>query len=390
MSLTPPASLFAAPLWASAFRPFFVLGLLYGIGALSAALIAGDINSHGHALRHGHEMIFGFTGAIVAGVVLTALPSWAGTPEIRHGRLAFLVALWLAGRLVMLARLGGPVALLLDCALFPAMAAMLAPQLARVANKWYLLALPGLLLLAGANALFHLAADAAAAGAALKLAVYVLMGLYVLKSGVFIPVFTSNVLLAQGRAAVARHAGLEAAALLAIAALASADLTGAPGPWVAALALLAGAINAARLGRWRGWRVLSEPIVFNMQLGIAWLTLALFLRAAALLAPALPAGAWLHAFTVGGLGHCMIALMTRVVLKHTGRPLLLAPAIRLAYALMFAAAVTRLLWAVAPDVRALLSVSTLLWIAAFAIYLWLYGAMMCKPSLPQEPRPARA
>ena len=374
---------FSAPLWGSAFRPFFLLGVLYGLGAMAAAFLVGDINIHGHVLRHGHEMIFGFTGAIVCGVVLTALPSWAGTAEIGGGRLAFLVALWAAGRLVMLARIGGPAALLVDCALFPALAAMLAPQLARADNKWYLLALPGLLLLAGANLMFHLAADAAAAGAALKLAVYVLMMLYVLKSGVFIPVFTSNVLLARGEAAIERHAGLEAAAVLGIAALALADLTAAAPGWIGALGLVACAVNALRLWRWRGWRVSAEPIVFNMQLGIAWLTLALGLRAAAALSPALPTGAWLHVFTVGGLGHCMIALMTRVVLKHTGRPLRLPPAIRVAYALMFAAAATRLLWSLGAAPRLLLSASSLLWIAAFAIYLGLFGAMLWRPSLPR-------
>jgi uncharacterized protein involved in response to NO len=50
-------------------------------------------------LVHGHEFIFGFAAAIIFGVVITALPSWAGTEEIDGGRLALLVALWLAGRI---------------------------------------------------------------------------------------------------------------------------------------------------------------------------------------------------------------------------------------------------------------------------------------------------
>ena len=39
------------------------------------------------------------------------------------------------------------------------------------------------------------------------------------------------------------------------------------------------------------------------------------------------ARAWLHAFTVGALGSAMIGLMTRVALRHTGRPLALPGAI---------------------------------------------------------------
>ena len=49
-------------------------------------------------LVHGHEFVFGFAAAIIFGVVLTALPSWAGTAEVDGGRLKLLVALWLAGR----------------------------------------------------------------------------------------------------------------------------------------------------------------------------------------------------------------------------------------------------------------------------------------------------
>ncbi|MBL8655735.1 MAG: NnrS family protein [Altererythrobacter sp.] len=52
---------------------------------------------------HRHEMLFGFVGAIVAGFLLTAIPNWTGRPPIAGGPLAALFALWLAGRLVLLA-----------------------------------------------------------------------------------------------------------------------------------------------------------------------------------------------------------------------------------------------------------------------------------------------
>ena len=54
-------------------------------------------------LWHGHEMTFGFAGAIICATVLTALPGWARTPEIVGAPLAGLVALWLAGRIAFLA-----------------------------------------------------------------------------------------------------------------------------------------------------------------------------------------------------------------------------------------------------------------------------------------------
>jgi uncharacterized protein involved in response to NO len=91
-----------ASLRASAFRPFYFLGALYAPLLVAAWLGAylglwnlptGEVPLK---LQHGHEFIFGFAAAIIAGIVLTALPSWAGTEEIRGGRLMLLVALWLA------------------------------------------------------------------------------------------------------------------------------------------------------------------------------------------------------------------------------------------------------------------------------------------------------
>ncbi len=381
-------NLYSAPLWAAAFRPFFLLGIPCGLAvmtvAFAAPLVAFD------RLWHGHEMVFGFAGAIVSGIVLTALPSWAGTPEIKGRRLALLVALWLAGRLALASPLLPPwLTAVVDCALFPVMAAMLAPQLARVPNRWYLLALPGLLALAIANLVFHLGlitGNAVRQSLGLHLGVYVLLVLYILKSGVFIPVFTSNEL--AGRSpAIERHLGLEVAAVLSIVALGWMDLGGWPRAWVGGVGLAAFAINAVRLARWHGWRVAAAPLVFGLHLGIAFLVLALGLRAAAAFTPLVAAEAWLHAFTVGGIGLCMIMLLPRVALRHTGRPLRLPPAMHLAYAAMLVAAALRLAWSfvAAPwPAERLLQASALAWVASFVLYLWLFGPMLWRPSLPRS------
>jgi hypothetical protein len=107
----PPGAAMLSPLWASAFRPFYFLGAPYApllIAAwLGAYLGFWSLPAGGVPLKllHGHEFIFGFAAAIITGIVLTALPSWAGTEEI-GGRLMLLVALWLAGRIAFWARPG--------------------------------------------------------------------------------------------------------------------------------------------------------------------------------------------------------------------------------------------------------------------------------------------
>ncbi|MCL4682668.1 MAG: NnrS family protein [Rhodocyclaceae bacterium] len=383
------------PLLSSAFRPFYFLGTLYA-ALLTAAWLGAwlghwDVPSVGTPLRlwHGHEMLFGFAAAIIAGIVLTALPSWAGTEEIRGGRLALLVLLWLAGRIAFWAApwLPPPAPAIADLLLFPAIFLMVAPQLARATNRLYLLLLPILLTLAAANAVFHygiLAANAHLAGLGLRGAIYAIIVLFVLKGGVLTPIFTGNALREKGRGDQAPfNVELEVLAVGVVLLLAALDLAGAPSPWTGLAALACAGVHAVRTARWRGWRLPDVPLVFVMHLGFAWLVFAFLLKAAADLAGLVPEAAWMHAFTVGGLGLMMLGLMTRVALRHTGRPLVVPGAMKLAYAMMFAAALLRLAatvhglgaWAVA--------LAVVLWGLTFLVYFAVFGALLVRPSLPR-------
>ncbi len=384
-----------APLWSSAFRPFYLLGAAYGPLLMLAWLgaYAGMWNQPGADLSswlwHGHEMLFGFAAAIISGVVLTALPSWAGTAEITGRRLALLVGLWLAGRLALLLPLPALPGAVLDCALFPVMALFLLPQLLRLQNRYYLWLLPVLAGLFAANVVFHagrILGDEALASLGLRLAIHAIILLYVLKGGILTPIFTGNALRERVRGGdIPFMLWLDALAVLSVLALALADLAGLPAAWTGAAALLACLVHAARLMRWRGWRVADIPLLLVMHLAYAWLVLAFALKAAAELSGRLPEDAWLHAFTVGALGMMMLGLMTRVVLHHTGRALQLPPPIVFAYGLMFASAALRVSVTLCTLGTSWLTLSMLLWSAPFVIYLWLFGAMLWRPSLPRKP-----
>ncbi|MCB1892234.1 MAG: NnrS family protein, partial [Rhodocyclaceae bacterium] len=302
------------PIWSSAFRPFYFLGALYAplLAAvwLGAYLGIGEVPSVGTPLRlwHGHEMLFGFSAAIITGIVLTALPSWAGTEEIRGGRLVLLVVLWLAGRIAFWAAPWLPplAPAIVDALLFPAVFLMVAPQLMRAANRLYLLLLPILLALAAANAVYHygiFAANAALAGQGLRGAIYSIIVLYVLKGGVLTPIFTGNALREKGRGEQAPfNVELEMLAVGVVLLLAALDLAGAPSLWIGMAALICALVHGARAARWKGWRLPDVPLVFVMHLGFAWLVFAFALKAAAELTGIVPEAAWVHAFTVGSLG----------------------------------------------------------------------------------------
>jgi uncharacterized protein involved in response to NO len=388
----------SSPIWSSAFRPFYFLGALYAPLLVMAWLAAflglwslpsGELPLK---LQHGHEFIFGFAAAIITGIVLTALPSWAGTEEIRGRRLMLLVALWLAGRIAFWASpwLPPPLPALIDCLLFPAIFAMLAPQLLRAANRLYLLLLPILFALFVANVIYHhglVTANHTQAWAALRLAIYAIIVLYVLKGGVLAPIFTGNALREKGRGTLAPcNMKLEIAATGALLLLAALDLGAAPAAWTGAAALACALLHAWRCARWKGWLVADVPLVLVMHLGFAWLVLAFALKAAAELTGIVPEAAWLHAFTVGSLGLMMLGLMTRVSLRHTGRPLEVPAAMRVAYVLMFVAALLRLAATVHDLGSAVIALSAGLWAAAFALYFVVFWKVLVTPSAPRNPQ----
>ena len=392
----------ALPLLASAFRPFYLLGALYApllaVGGIAAFAGVVDLEaSLGHVLWHGHEMLFGFAAAIVVGTLLTALPSWAGTPETSGGALAALVLAWLGGRIAFWGApwLPAGVVAIADGLLWPLLLALLAAPVWRAPKRLYRLLLPIVAALALANIAYHaavLAGDAARAERALRTAVWALVVLYTLKGGLLTPIFTGNALRAHGRGEQARFAmPLEALALALLVALAAADLLAAAAPVTGTLAAACALVHGVRVARWQGWRVADQPLLPAMHLGFACLLAAFALKAVASFTGLVPEAAWLHAFTVGALGLMMLALMTRVSLRHTGRAIDAAPpAMRAAAVLMFIAAALRLAATVHGLGSAVVALAAGLWALAFVAYLLRFAGVLVAPSLPRRGRSGAA
>jgi uncharacterized protein involved in response to NO len=370
------------PLWSSGFRPFFLAGAAYGPIALALGYLWP------RPLWHAHEMLFGFAAALVCGVLLTALPSWSGGREVRGTPLAALAALWLAGRLALAGApwLPAPLVMLADCALFPLLGWILGRTVSRARRELFYWTVLPLAALAAANIAYHAAlargADAEARWA-LQLALHALMFLFTLYGGLFIPAFTRRWLHDRGEHAAAILMPLEYATALVMLVFAVSDLLGASPAWMALAALAAAAVHAWRFARWRGWKTASEPLLWCIHLGYAWLIAALVLRAAAELSSLVPREAWIHAFTLGAYGMLKIGLLTRVALRHTGRPLRASRAMQGAFLLVLAAALLRLAYSVHELGPWALAASALAWSAAFLIYLARHGGMLLRPSLPR-------
>src|SRR5688572_2246223 len=102
----PPPPSRRCALWELGFRPFYLLASVFA--ALSVGLWALQFSGLitraylGGALWHAHEMVFGFTLAVVVGFLFTAGRNWSNLPTPTGAALAALAALWLAARVLVL------------------------------------------------------------------------------------------------------------------------------------------------------------------------------------------------------------------------------------------------------------------------------------------------
>jgi hypothetical protein len=104
-----------------------------------------------------HVLVYGYVPSIVAGFLLTAIPNWTGSLPVTGGPLLALVATWAAGRLAILAsaRIGAPLAALVDLLFLGCLAGVIARKIAagRNVRNVKILALVAPLLVG--NAAFH-------------------------------------------------------------------------------------------------------------------------------------------------------------------------------------------------------------------------------------------
>jgi len=384
-------------LFARGFRPFFLLAAAHAavVVPLWVAVIHGELAAPawiGPSVWHAHEMLFGFCTAAIAGFLLTSVPVWTGTLAVAGPRLAGLAALWLAGRAAMLAAGHAPLLVaLVDLAFLPALAAAIAPAIYRSGARRNFGIPLVLLVLAAGNACVYAEALGSApgtAGVGLRLGVDLVALLVVVIGGRIVPAFTTNALRRSNAATEARApAWAEHVAVPAFLVFAAADVVwpGSRGSGMAAG--LAAVVLAGRMSGWRSLHVLGDPLLGSLHLGQAWVVAGLACLAASDLAAVWPRSVAVHAFTAGAFGTMILAVMTRVALGHTGRPLSAPRSAVVAYVLVTLGALLRTAGvAVLPGASFLaLTLAGVLWSGAFVVFLTGYAGVLISPRVDGKP-----
>ena len=376
-------------LFALGFRPFYLLASVFA--ALSIPLWALQFSGLlGHAylagpLWHAHEMLFGFTLAVIVGFLFTAGRNWTNLPTPSGWQLAALALLWVAARVLVLTPYA--VAAAVANVAFPLAAAIalgIPFYKAKSKRNYFFVGLLALLAVAaGFIHLGQLGVIDAAPLPGIRIALDVVLFILAVMGGRVIPMFTNN---GVPGAAAARKPHVEKAALGLTLALGAADLLGLAGWPVALVAAAACIAHGTRWALWQPWKTRRVPLVWVLHLAYAWIPVHLLLRALGELGVVTPSLAT-HALTVGAVGGLIIGMMTRTARGHTGRPLKADRYETACYVAVALAAAVRVgvpLLQPAWTLGAVLASATL-WSAGFGLYAVRYWPVLSRPRIDGRP-----
>jgi uncharacterized protein involved in response to NO len=376
--------IFDYPLFALGFRAFFIMA---GLAALILivfwnALFNGTLTTVHYfpdSYWHAHEMLLGYSVAVIAGFLLTAVKNWTGKPTITGDQLATLCLLWLYGRILPFyaGLLPDTLIALVDFAFVPALAYQVSKPIIEAKQYKNLFFIGLLMLLAIGNGLIHaeilgLQENSAAAGIQLVVATIIILILII--AGRVFPFFTERGIPGT---LIIKNPILDNASVASAVIVFALQIVGVSGTLLALAASITVAVNIARLSGWYVQRIRYVPLLWVLYLGYVWIILGFFLTVLAAYQVVLPSLA-LHAFTLGGIGVLTLGMMARVSLGHTGRALKATNAIAIAFILINVAALFRVLLPIAMPIwyETLIYISTLSWLAAFSLFIFVYSPIL--------------
>lgn len=365
------------------FRPFFLFAGIWAALALSIWVTALATGQHLPSRMFGadwhiHEMVFGYSSAVMAGFLLTAIPNWTGRMPVVGWPVAALVGLWIAGRLaIALSDFLHPfIAALIDVGFLVVFGVVIAREILAGKNWRNLKVLGLVLVLTIANVLFHWESynSQAYSGYGVRLGIGTVIFLIMLIGGRVIPSFTRNWMARHGVDAFPIANNRFDTIAMGFSGLAIMAWVAAPAfLGTQALSLIAAALHTIRLARWFGWRTLKEPLVTILH--VAYLFIPLGFAMLALGDPLqIP-----HAWMVGAVGGMTMAMMTRVSLGHSGRALQSNAGIVTIYTAILTAAIFRITSEVFPTIDALLYISATAWIFGFLAFVVIYMPILAGP-----------
>lgn len=385
------------PLFRLGFRPLFLFG------ALSAVLLIGWWTYYWTALTmggssiasewqpvggavwwHAHEMVFGFTTAIIGGFLLTAVRNWTGIATITGKPLMVLALLWVTTRLSLalgpMLSMDARVVLLIDELYFFGLILAVGHPIIKAKMWRNLMFVPILLAFAVLNALSYssvlgLSGLENFSISAIHAGVFLIVLIIAIIGGRVLPFFTANGL---GIPKTDSIPALDAISILSLVTLVGCALYGfsdLPSWGLAGLAFIAGIANLIRLVRLKFWLCFRVSLLWSLHLFYSFIPIGLIALGFYAMGVIDSLSLVLHLMTVGAIGGMILSMITRVSLGHTGRPLKASKALSVAFGLLFFSVMARsVLPLILPASLAtgILWAGTL-WVIAFGVFVVIHG-----------------
>jgi uncharacterized protein involved in response to NO len=373
------------------FRPFFLaagifsivsIGLWMGVYVFGLSIpLSGLSIIHWHA----HEMIYGYTLAVVAGFLLTAVKNWTGVQTIQYTQLKLLFSLWVAARICML--MGTQwiyLAALFDlsfnlwlfiAALTPVVRVKQWKQ-AGIISKLSLLGISNLLFYLGVIGVFQLGVYwGVFGGLYLLIALVLTMGRRVMpffiEKGVGYPVKLKN----------SRLLDLSTLILFLLFTLDEVFIRAGMTPYISAILFF---VTSLRLYNWHTPGLWKVPLLWGLYSAFMSINMGFALFAATAFTSSITSSLALHAMAFGGIGVITLSMMSRITLGHTGHDVNQPSAwIALAQWLLVLGVTARVILPIfLPQYYVyLIALSQGLWIGAFIIFVSVNFPLLSKPRI---------
>ena len=384
------------PLFRLAFRPFFIGAAIYAVISIALWGMFWAGNSHvsqfmyGNPLWwHSHEMLFGFSGAVIVGFLLTAVQTWTGQTGVKGAKLAFLFSLWLIARLGLMVATPSYVWMIIDCAWIIVATLFLAMPIIKVKQWRNLFFVPVLIMFTLLNIKYHLMVlkvipyDLKATA---LMTLTIIAAIVIVVGGRVIPFFTSR---GTKTETITRIPMLEYAALIPIWILLIFTLfpVTVPSSLLAATYLIAAVTNLVRMCRWRSFKTITVPLLWSLHgaylsmiIGLAWL-------GGSYINHSMNPTIGIHIIAIGGIGAMILAMMARVSLGHTGRKLQIGRWMIIAFISLLGSLLARTLFVVVMPVATIDAyvISAVLWVIAFTIFAIVYFPVLTKARVDGHP-----
>lgn len=381
--------------WSRGFRPFFTGAAIFAVVTMAIWLA---VYRFGYQLElqglsvfqwHAHEMLYGYSMAVIAGFLLTAAWNWTNEKTASGAGLALIFILWILARALLVHGTSYIVyAAAADLAFMAGLAIAVARPIIKVRQQRQAMVLLLIFLLATANILFYLGVTGVIdQGVRLGIqgGLYLVLGLVLFMGRRVIPFFAERGVGYPVELKNSRRNDIATFILFPAFLISEVffprHFTGA---------MLAGGLlisNSIRLNGWHTLGIWQKPLLWGLFASFLMINLGFLLRSMTLFTT-LPDYIHIHAFAVGGIGILTISMMARVALGHTGRNIYQWPKLMtFLLASISLAATVRVFFPLVDPVNYQLwvVVAGILWIISFTLFSIIFIPMLLKKRADAKP-----